>query len=262
MNEKEFNETQKKFAQHLLRLMQIPSQYKSGNFDLDKMADVIEQMIDGTEDISNLIITHLPANDRRLRERMAALNHPLADCPSPILWGDTFATDEIRMKRYELLSILMIRSGFPKGLLDDGSRFERWRFAPVSNFFKSQKVMQLNEQFTSCWARRLLCYYGQIRDVSVPGKELRDNLAKGIAGATTERLLRDELGTMRIGSPSADLSHLFARLQHDGEAVLTQATKLSHWPEGFFDAIRITDPAFVRPEQGLTPPAPKLNLGS
>jgi hypothetical protein len=30
------------------------------------------------------------------------------------------------------------------------------------------------------------------------------------------------------------------------------------WPGGFFDNIRIDDPAFVRPPQGETPPAPSF----
>jgi hypothetical protein len=211
VNENEFGQVQKKFAQRLVRLRQIPSKYKVGNFDPDKMADVIERMVDGSEDISGMIVTKLPANDRRLRERMVALNHPLADCPSPVLWGDTFGSDEIRVKRYELLAILMVKSGFPKDLLDDGVRFERWQFAPTSNFFKALKVTQLNEQFTSCWGRRLLCYYGEIQDVKVPRKELRDNLARGNAGETTENLLKQELGIPRH-SDGPDLSHLFADL--------------------------------------------------
>jgi predicted DNA-binding antitoxin AbrB/MazE fold protein len=30
----------------------------------------------------------------------------------------------------------------------------------------------------------------------------------------------------------------------------------THWPAGFFEAIRIEDPAFARPIQGPIPPAP------
>ena len=63
-------------------------------------------------------------------------------------------------------------------------------------------MKQLNEQFCSCWARRMLCYYGPIQDVKVSGKELRDNLARGNAGATTEKLLREELGTTRMTTSS------------------------------------------------------------
>jgi hypothetical protein len=35
--------------------------------------------------------------------------------------------------------------------------------------------------------------------------------------------------------------------------------RVSQWPERFFDAIRIDDAAFVRPDQGPTPPAPRLH---
>ena len=31
------------------------------------------------------------------------------------------------------------------------------------------------------------------------------------------------------------------------------------WPEGFFEQIRIDDPAFVRPDQGRSPSAPLLS---
>ena len=48
-------------------------------------------------------------------------------------------------------------------------------------------------------------------------------------------------------------------IRRDGEAVILEPTKPSHWPEGFFDALRIDDPAFVRPDQGPTPPAPRLD---
>jgi virulence-associated protein VagC len=44
-----------------------------------------------------------------------------------------------------------------------------------------------------------------------------------------------------------------------GEAVILEPVKPSTWPAGFFEAIRIDDPAFARPEQGTTPPAPALN---
>jgi antitoxin VapB len=47
-------------------------------------------------------------------------------------------------------------------------------------------------------------------------------------------------------------------IRREGEAVILEPLKSSHWPEGFFDAIRVDDPAFVRPPQGLTPPAPSL----
>jgi virulence-associated protein VagC len=47
-------------------------------------------------------------------------------------------------------------------------------------------------------------------------------------------------------------------IRRQGEAVILEPVKPAHWPEGFFDAIRIDDPAFVRPNQGSTPPVPPL----
>jgi len=47
-------------------------------------------------------------------------------------------------------------------------------------------------------------------------------------------------------------------IRRDGDAVILEPVKPSQWPAGFFDAIRIDDPAFARPDQGPTPPAPSL----
>jgi hypothetical protein len=212
MKEVDFDTMQTSFAQRLVRLIQVPSEYKSGEFEIDQMANVIEEMIDGTEDTSSLIVNHIPKEDRRLREVMVSINHPLADCPSPQLFGDTFSSDDQRLARYELLCVLMVQSRFPVDLLDDGVRFERWQFAPTSEFFKSRKVKQLNEQFCSCWARRLLSYFGSIANVKVPGRELRDNLARGNSGATTESLMRQEMGTPKPTASPA-LSSLFSKLK-------------------------------------------------
>jgi virulence-associated protein VagC len=42
-------------------------------------------------------------------------------------------------------------------------------------------------------------------------------------------------------------------VRHDGEAIVLEPLKPKAWPEGFFDSIHITDPAFARPEQGELP---------
>ena len=52
-------------------------------------------------------------------------------------------------------------------------------------------------------------------------------------------------------------------IRRDGSAVIlepvkAEALKSRSWPEGFFDSIRIDDPAFARPDQGRTPSAPEL----
>lgn len=39
-----------------------------------------------------------------------------------------------------------------------------------------------------------------------------------------------------------------------GGGVLIEPITRSRWPRGYFDAVRITDPGFERPPQGVTPP--------
>jgi virulence-associated protein VagC len=48
-------------------------------------------------------------------------------------------------------------------------------------------------------------------------------------------------------------------IRRDGDAVILEPVKSACWPANFFEAIRIDDPAFARPEQGSTPPAPTLD---
>ena len=36
-------------------------------------------------------------------------------------------------------------------------------------------------------------------------------------------------------------------IRREGEAVILEPIKARNWPEGFFEAIRIDDPRFVRP---------------
>ena len=47
-------------------------------------------------------------------------------------------------------------------------------------------------------------------------------------------------------------------IRREGEAVILEPVKSQTWPEGFFEAIRIEDPRFVRPDQGRVPPVPSL----
>ncbi len=50
----------------------------------------------------------------------------------------------------------------------------------------------------------------------------------------------------------------YVTIRRDGDTIVIQPVKSKSWPIGFFDAIRIDDPAFVRPPQGEIPPAPQL----
>ena len=45
-------------------------------------------------------------------------------------------------------------------------------------------------------------------------------------------------------------------IRKEGEAVILEPIRPVSWPANFFDDIRIDDPAFARPSQGETPPAP------
>jgi virulence-associated protein VagC len=48
-------------------------------------------------------------------------------------------------------------------------------------------------------------------------------------------------------------------IRREGEAVILEPVRSRTWPEGFFEAIRIDDPNFVRPDQGQLPPTPPLD---
>jgi len=48
-------------------------------------------------------------------------------------------------------------------------------------------------------------------------------------------------------------------IRREGDAVILEPVKPTAWPEHFFDEIRIDDPAFFRPDQGVTPPSPRLD---
>jgi virulence-associated protein VagC len=48
-------------------------------------------------------------------------------------------------------------------------------------------------------------------------------------------------------------------IRRGGDAVVLEPLKTTSWPEEFFQQIRITDPAFVRPSHGQIPPATTLH---
>ena len=47
-------------------------------------------------------------------------------------------------------------------------------------------------------------------------------------------------------------------IRRDGETIVLEPIKPNTWPVGFFETIRIDDPAFVRPPQGVKPAVPAL----
>ena len=48
-------------------------------------------------------------------------------------------------------------------------------------------------------------------------------------------------------------------IRKEGEAVILEPVKSNTWPAGFFKNIRVDDPAFARPPQGDSPPAPAID---
>ncbi len=56
----------------------------------------------------------------------------------------------------------------------------------------------------------------------------------------------------RFASPTVSI-------RRDGDAVVLEPLKTTSWPVDFFQQIRITDPAFDRPSQDQTLPAPTFH---
>jgi virulence-associated protein VagC len=48
-------------------------------------------------------------------------------------------------------------------------------------------------------------------------------------------------------------------IRRQGDGIVLEPLKAARWPDGFFDAIAVDDPAFARPDQGATPPVPSFD---
>jgi antitoxin VapB len=48
-------------------------------------------------------------------------------------------------------------------------------------------------------------------------------------------------------------------IRKEGEEIVLEPLKPESWPVGFFDEIRIDDPAFARPDQGRMQAAPLMS---
>jgi virulence-associated protein VagC len=73
---------------------------------------------------------------------------------------------------------------------------------------------------------------------------------------TATVILEGDRQTVRLPKSVHLPNNVFVR--QDGESVVLEPSKPKSWPDGFFDSIRITDPAFERPEQGQLPPVKNL----
>jgi virulence-associated protein VagC len=69
----------------------------------------------------------------------------------------------------------------------------------------------------------------------------------------------DEGGCQTVRLPKGFyLSTPTVGVRHDGEMIVLEPLKPKAWPDGFFDSIHITDPAFARSDQGQLPPLKPL----
>jgi virulence-associated protein VagC len=76
--------------------------------------------------------------------------------------------------------------------------------------------------------------------------------------STTEIVAIGDVQSVKL-PPEFHFSTDTVSIRREGEAVILEPLKASAWPDGFFEAIRIDDPKFVRPDQGQAPPCPPFN---
>ena len=74
----------------------------------------------------------------------------------------------------------------------------------------------------------------------------------------TAEILNTTQGQMVILPPEMRFEGSTVAARQDGAAVILEPLRLDAWPPGFFESIRIDDPAFCRADQGELPAAPAL----
>lgn len=73
---------------------------------------------------------------------------------------------------------------------------------------------------------------------------------------TATVILEGDCQTVRLPKSVHLPNNVFVR--QEGETVVLEPVKPKTWPEGFFNSIHVTDPAFERPAQGQLPPVKNL----
>lgn len=89
-----------------------------------------------------------------------------------------------------------------------------------------------------------------------------DGLNDGSESVTTTRVINSE-GEQHVRVPDEfklEVSEVTIRREGDALILEPVPTKSESWPKDFFDSIRIDDPAFERPNQGIVPPAPRMDI--
>jgi virulence-associated protein VagC len=78
------------------------------------------------------------------------------------------------------------------------------------------------------------------------------------AGSQTAEILNTAAGQAVVLPEGFRFDTPLVAIRREGQAVILEPTKPSTWPAGFFESIRVDDPAFRRPEQGELPPVPSI----
>jgi virulence-associated protein VagC len=73
---------------------------------------------------------------------------------------------------------------------------------------------------------------------------------------TATVILEGDCQTVRLPKSVHLPATVFVR--QDGDTVVLEPATPKTWPEGFFDSIHVTDPAFERPAQRQLPPVKTL----
>jgi virulence-associated protein VagC len=74
----------------------------------------------------------------------------------------------------------------------------------------------------------------------------------------TVEILNTTQGQMVVLPPEMRFEGSAVAVRQDGAAVILEPLRPAAWPPGFFESIRIDDPAFGRADQGELPAAPTL----
>ncbi len=76
---------------------------------------------------------------------------------------------------------------------------------------------------------------------------------------TTIQVIQSDDGQTVLLPPGFELSSPEVAVRRQGDAIILEPIKQKlEWPERFFERIQIDDPTFIRPPQGVVPPAPEF----
>ncbi len=84
------------------------------------------------------------------------------------------------------------------------------------------------------------------------------NIRRYISHMTTTLFLNGRSQAVRLPK-DLRLPGKTVTIRRLGSGLLIEPVTETAWPEGYFEAIRISDESFARPPQGSTPPSPSFD---